>query len=397
MSDKKDSQPSAGSDADPSANKKEIKMTGPAKAVNKDKAGDKGQQAKQKAKSKSASGGSTVSIILALLALLFAALVCAVSVFLYQNLQQLETAAADAANGKDEQVSLIAALNEKMAVNEMRYTDIGRRLDQLNRQQQTLEAMIPEPLSQTIDINEEFALAEIEHLLAIANYRLALNYDVDTALAAMQSADQRLQGLRINGVLQARKQVIADMNSLRSLNQADLVGLGLFLSDLINRVDKLPIKADVLIEQAEYKQATVANNEANIAMQFLGEVWAELKSLVIITRDGQINKSRMLPDETYYLRANIKLELANARFAVFNRDTDNFRASIEQIRGWLNDYFDLADAAVGNVSDSLFRMSKIELAFPDININSSIESVRALARQQAAEMADSSLAEDTEQ
>lgn len=372
-------------------------MTGPARVANKEKPDDKGQQGKQKAKSKSA-GGGTAGIILALLALLLAALACAASVFLYQNLQQLEVAAVDdATNRKDEQMSLIAALNEKMAVNETHYADIGRRLDQLNRQQQALEAMIPEPLSQTIDINEEFALAEIEHLLAIANYRLALNHDVDTALAAMQSADQRLQGLRINGVLQAREQIIADMNNLRSLNQADLGGLGLFLSDLISRVDKLPVSADVLIEQAEYKQATAVNGEANVAMQFLGEFWAELKSLVIITRDDQVSKNRMLPDEAYYLRANIKLELANARFAVFNRDTDNFRASIEQIRVWLNDYFELADAAVGNISDSLFRMGEIDLAFPDININSSIESVRVLARQQAADMVDSSPAEDTEQ
>ena len=104
---------------------------------------------------------------------------------------------------------------------------------------------------------------------------------------------------------------------------------------------------------------------------------------MVITRDDKVSKARLLPDEVYYIKANIKLELANARFAVFNRDTKNFRASIEQIRKWLNNYFDQTDAAVRNINESLIRMSELELAFPKIDISSSLESVRALIRYQA--------------
>ena len=251
----------------------------------------------------------------------------------------------------------------------------------LEAQQESLRELIPEPATETIELNEEFALAEIEHLLTIANYRLQLNHDVATALKAMESADLRLERLNVPGGLQVREQLIADMNSLRSLNQADLSGLGLFLSDLIKRVDSLPVKEDVIVTSPEFEEVQPDATAENKAKEFFRLIWAELKSLVIISRDQNISKTMLLPDEIYFLRSNIKLELANARFAVFNRDTENFNASIEHLQDWLQNYFDKSDASVRNITESLQRMSRMNLAFPKIDISSSIESVKALAHR----------------
>lgn len=265
-------------------------------------------------------------------------------------------------------------------------TETRKKLDELESKQDVLENLIPEPVKQQINDNEEFALAEIEHLLIIASYRLQLNHDVATTLAAMEAADTRLKGLRDPNLLVVREQLIADMNELRSLNQADLSGLGLFLSDLINRVDSLPLKNDVLIQPTQTKTESDSKQEQEKSVkQFFKLVWQELRSLVVITRDENVGKARLLPDEIYFLRANIKLELANARFAVFNRDTNNFRASIDHIQSWLNDYFDLSNAKVRNIYDSLKRMNKLELKFPKVDISSSLESVRAVIRNRSEE------------
>ena len=279
---------------------------------------------------------------------------------------------------------LINDLDDRIKNTTSQFSEIKRKLDEIESKQLVMENLIPESIAQPVRINEEFALAEIEHLLIIASYRLQLNHDVATALSAMEAADMRLKGLHDPNILEVREQLIADMNELRSLNQADLSGLGLFLSDLINRVDTLPLKEEMVLNVSEHDAYSKEEKEpVNGISRFFLLVWQELKSLIVITRDEQVSKVRLLPDETYYLRANIKLELANARFAVFNRDTNNFRASVEHIQTWLNDYFDQSDAAVRNIYDSLTRMSKIELAFPEIDISSSLESVRALIRYQS--------------
>lgn len=262
-----------------------------------------------------------------------------------------------------------------------RFPAIQEQLEGLESKQDVLSHSLSQPQEQEIQINEDYALAEVEHLLIIASYNLQLDHDIATALAAMEAADARLKGLRDPAVLTVREQLIADINTLRSLNQADLSGLGLFLSDLIGRIDALPLKDNVVLEKSE--PVTEANKEQVAGIrQFFVLVWKELKSLVIITRDENVNKARLLPDEIYFLRANLKLELANARFAVFNRDTDNLQASIGHIQVWLDDYFDLSDAAVQNIYDSLARMKDLELAFPKLDISSSLESVRALIRYQ---------------
>lgn len=261
------------------------------------------------------------------------------------------------------------------------HTEYRKKLDELAAGQEMLTNVVNQPVEQQIHINEDYALAEVEHLLIIASYNLQLDHDVATALAAMEAADARLKGLRDPMVLSVRKQLIAEMNELRSINQTDLSGLGLFLSDLINRVDQLPLKKNVVIEKPE---VVAEQNEDQLKgiKQFFILVWEELKSLVVITRDTEVNKARLLPDEIYFLRENLKLELANARFAVFNRDTGNLQASIGHIQDWLNEYFDLSDAGVQNIHDSLLRMKDLELAFPRLDISSSLESVRALIRAQ---------------
>lgn len=315
------------------------------------------------------------------LLLLVIAVAATLDFYHYKSLQEFNSLLDASTSAGTTMQGEISRLEQQMQTTRESYAAISSKLDALEARQESLRELIPEPATETIELNEEFALAEIEHLLTIANYRLQLNHDVSTALKAMETADLRLQRLNVPGSLQVREQLIADMNSLRSLNQADLSGLGLFLSDLIKRVDSLPVKEDVIVTSPEFEEVQPDATAENKAREFFRLIWAELKSLVIISRDQNINKTMLLPDEIYFLRSNIKLELANARFAVFNRDTENFNASIEHLQDWLQNYFDKSDASVRNISESLQRMSRINLAFPSIDISSSIESVKALAHR----------------
>ena len=262
-----------------------------------------------------------------------------------------------------------------------RLSSMQKKLEELESKQDVLSHSFSQPQEQQIHINKDYALAEIEHLLIIASYNLQLDHDVATALAAMEAADSRLNGFRDPAVLSVREQLVADMNDLRSLNQADLSGLSLFLSDLISRVDELALKENIVLDKTEINSEP-GEEQIKGVKHFFMLVLKELKSLIVITRDQNVSKARLLPDEIYFLKANLKLELANARFAVFNRDTDNLHASIVHIQLWLNEYFDLSNAAVQNIYDALSRMKKLELTFPEVDINSSLESVRALSRSQ---------------
>ena len=293
-------------------------------------------------------------------------------VFIYLN-QGLLRLAKDIAGGKADSAATFGEIEARLDAARADKNGIRARLEALQAEQAALEARLAEAAAAPrSDAHSDYALAEIEYLLVLAGHKLALEQDVAGALAALTAADQRLTGLALPGAEQAQAGLRADMARLGALEQADLSGLGLYLSDLIQRVDALPLRASATFEPA-------AGAAPEGARGFFAAVWRELKSLVIVRREDDAERPRLLPDQVYFLRANIKLELANARLAVFNRDTDNLQASLTRTQGWLGEHFDMDDSRAANFNDTLRRMQGLELALPELTIDSTLESVRALA------------------
>ncbi len=272
-------------------------------------------------------------------------------------------------------------IDEKIKQSKLIFHEFRNTLNELETSHKILTEVVNQPLEQKMDINEDYALVEVEHLLIIARYNIQLGNDMGTALSAMEAASARLNGLLDPMSSSVRDQLTADMNKLRSLRQPDLGGLGLSLSDLISRVDQLPLKEYAAVEKLETSSEQNEDKSKGIK-NFFTLVLNEVKKLVVITRDSELSQTRLLPDQIYFLRSNLKIELANARFAVFNRDTNNFHISIRRVEVWLNEYFDLSDASSKNIYDSLMKMKNLELEILRIDISSSLESVRALMRFQ---------------
>ena len=294
-------------------------------------------------------------------------------VFIYLN-QGLLRLAEDIAGGRADSAAAFDEIEARLDAARADENGLRARLEALQAEQTALDARLADAAAPQGGAHSDYALAEIEYLLVLAGHKLALEQDVAGALAALRAADTRLTGLALPGAEQAQAGLRADMARLDALEQADLGGLGLYLSDLIQRVDALPLRATATFEPAA---APGARPEG--ARGFFAAVWRELKSLVIIRREDEAERPRLLPDQVYFLRANIKLELANARLAVFNRDTDNLQASLTQIQDWLGEHFDMGDSATANFNDTLKRMQGLELALPALTIDSTLESVRALA------------------
>ena len=296
-------------------------------------------------------------------------------VFIYLN-QGLLRLAKDIAGGKADSAATFGRIEARLDAARADENRIRASLEALQAEQAALDARLADAAAAPQGgAHSDYALAEIEYLLVLAGHKLTLEQDVAGALAALRAADQRLTGLALPGAEQAQARLRADMARLGALEQADLGGLGLYLSDLIQRVDALPLGASATFEPA----AAPAGAAPEGARGFFAAVWRELKSLVIVRREDEAERPRLLPDQVYFLRANIKLELANARLAVFNRDTDNLHASLRQIQDWLGEHFDMDDSATANFNDTLRRMQGLELALPALTIDSTLESVRALA------------------
>lgn len=264
--------------------------------------------------------------------------------------------------------------------------ELGASVKDLEAKQDMLRNSMDSMFKRQKNNSEDWALAEIEHLLIIATQELSLNADVNTALAAMQSADARLRDMPDPALLNIRRQVLADIDSLKSVKVVDIPGMAMFMADIINRVQQLPLKKSEGTTQPRENNAGASqgSEQAPLWKRLLRTVWHELKGLVVISKEKDAGVLSLVPEQRYYLYQNLRMELDAARLAILQRDTDNLRASLELVQDWLGKYFDVNDASVTNIMDSLRQMSKVPLRPQLPDISSSLETLRAYIKKRAA-------------
>ena len=320
--------------------------------------------------------GSWFVIVLALAALILAGLA------FWSVQKSLRAAAAGQAQLAGLEVKLDGN-HKALETFKNRYGEIENRITEINRQQEKLNDSIAILYKNQARENLDWALAEVEHLIIIATHSLTLEHNVTTALAALQAADDRLRDLGDPGLVKVRKQLAEDMNALRSVKTVDITGLSLFLADLVNRVESLPLKNQPEPKQPD-SQADKSTPEKQPAFKRLMiEIWQELKSLVVITRTGSASGALLLPDEKYFLYQNLRLQLESARTAALRRDTASFHASVEIVIGWIEEYFNGSDAGVGNILEALHKMLDQELDPKLPDVSSSLETLRAFIKDRS--------------
>lgn len=320
-----------------------------------------------------------------IVALLLALIALAASGAALYTLYQFRHQAAGRSAAVDQLASRLDDLDQSVAALDAQRSGLGDRIKQLQQSQQQMHDSLQALYSKQQRDNVDWAVAEIEHLMIIAVHSLTLQKDVGTALAALQAADDRIRNLGDPGLLPVRRQLTSDINALRSVNDVDISGLSLFLSDLVNRVEELPLKEQPpgVGDIGPGEQNAAPEPAAPAWKRLLVGVWQELKSLVVITRTDKGGAALLLPEEKYFLYQNLRLQLESAREAVFRRDTENFHASIDIVLQWLRKYFDVSNTAVRNIMDSLEKMRKVNLDRDLPDISSSLESLHAYIKEQA--------------
>jgi len=243
------------------------------------------------------------------------------------------------------------------------------KLAESQNQQQALEALYQE-LARNRD---EWQLAEIEQVLAIAQQQLQLSGNVRAALLALQLAESRLSRADRPQFLPVRRALARDIERLKSLPMLDVPGLWLVAS-----VDALPLAFD---ERAERPAAGKAGGaapqpEQNVFARLGGEVWKELRQLVVVRRVESQEPPLVPPQQAYFLRENLKLRLLNARLALLTRNEAGYREDLRVALAWIQRYFDTRAKTSQGALAQLKQLSFASVSFEPPSIVDSLEAVR---------------------
>lgn len=235
--------------------------------------------------------------------------------------------------------------------------------------------------------HSDWTLAEVQYLLQVASLRVQLERDVPTAIAALTSADQRLQALADPGFTGVREEIARELAALQGATLPDLPGIGLTLDTLAADVHKLPLK-DAQIRASADAQAVDATAPATAesgwmqtTRQILRNVWEALRSLVVVRRNDVPIGPLLAPEQQFFLYENLRLQLATARLAALQGEAATYRSSLKTAGAWLDTHFDAQAAQVAAARGELERLAALDIrpALPDLS--TSLRSLRQQMQQ----------------
>lgn len=270
----------------------------------------------------------------------------------------------------------LAALQAKVGV-------LEAKLAETQSQALALEAMYQE-LSSTRD---ERVLAEVEQAVVIAMQQLQFAGNVEAALIALQGADARLARSVQPQFLPVRKLILRDIERLKGTPGANISGLSLKIESVVAVVDSLPLAYEQRPKAVAAKPMVAARPTTTEYWRELGaDLWREFRQLVRIERIDQGDPALLAPNQSYFLRENLKLRLLNARMALLQRDGKVFREEIRQSREQLERYFDSRAKPVQAAQSTLGALATTDVSLDLPGLAETLAALRNLkfARERSA-------------
>ncbi len=286
-------------------------------------------------------------------------------------------------------VAELNRLKSGSARNGERQTEFGKslesfeqRLDSVKEVQDTLASAINGLAEDLGRKRDDWALAETEQLLLIANYRLQLARDVETAVAALRAADGQLQKLADPSLLPIRKLIAGEITALQRLDRADIPGIALRLGSMANTLEQLPLHVERRFATAA-PITGVATTEST-SLDTLQQMWRDLLGLIRIRKTTEGQKPLLPPEQDYFLRENLRLMLYGAQLAMLQGDTGTYTQNLKSARRWISDYFDTETQVVTNIQEELQALldEKIVVELPDVS--ASLGALRDIASKKLA-------------
>src|SRR5438874_3642047 len=198
---------------------------------------------------------------------------------------------------------------------QVRLGQLDARLAEWQSQQLALEALYQD-FSRNRD---EWQLAEIEQVLAIASQQLQLARNVRAALLALQLAESRLSRTDRPQFAPIRRALARDIERLKAAPAVDFAAVTARIDNLIAGIDGLPLAFEERTERAPAAKDPAAAERSFVA-RLGAEIWNEISQLVVVRRMDAVEPPLLPPSQAYFVRENLRLRLLNARASLLARD-----------------------------------------------------------------------------
>lgn len=270
------------------------------------------------------------------------------------------------------------------------------QLDELQNIQQELVVQLAQNSEALAKIptagRQDWLLAEAEYLLRIANQRLQLEKDWNSALSMLQAADNVLAEARNPRMNPVRALIAEEIIALRKAPALDVQGAALRLQALQKELPALPwIPNKFTAHNNSVSQAdtdTIENVESQETqkiswyMNIWNKVSSALTGLVRIRVHQNGAPQPLNPDQQYYLEQNMHLMLEQAQAALLREEEGLYQHSLQRVVEWMQNYLVVTDASTEAALLSIQELLEWPVAPQRPDISASLLKLQSLVEQQ---------------
>lgn len=247
-----------------------------------------------------------------------------------------------------EQIKQQALLTTQQTLNQQQaqITDLLSKLSAEQNQQQVLQQSLQSMQARIQELGASqpnyWLAAEARYLIQLAERRIVVEGDPDTAMQLLLDANSRLAAMQDPSVFHIRTAISEDIAMLKAVVKPNADDVYLSLSGLLSQVETLPfaqVYVPEVTEQAEKAEQVTENiddwqhNLAVSAKRFFA-------NYVTIRRQETQLQPQLPADQQWFVRANLTTEFLMAQSAVLDHSQARYSDSLTRIKKWALQYFD---------------------------------------------------------
>ncbi|WP_373715833.1 uroporphyrinogen-III C-methyltransferase [Roseateles sp.] len=259
---------------------------------------------------------------------------------------------------------------------------LDARLAEVALQRGQLEELI-QSMSRSRDEN---VVGDIEASIRVAMQQAQITGSAEPLVATLKQADERLQRYKQPRMEGVRRAAARDLDRVKAVAVVDVSTLTIKLDEVVRMADELPLvsgheavarprderSSDTVGKDREralrlQREQAAAAADGTLALwwwqatqqlsSWTGLIWGEARTLLRVSRIEHPEAALISPDQSFFLRENLKLRLLNARLALLSRQFDTAQSDLRDCQDMLNRYFDTRSRKVVGVTELLRQVA----------------------------------------
>lgn len=277
-----------------------------------------------------------------------------------------------AALGESENASLLKD-------NLNRQTAIQAELDRLNNGQKSNSDQIlqtQKAYQELLKGRVNWLVDEAESMLNTASQQLMLSGNLQGAVSVLEHIDSRLSRFDQPELIPVKQAISNDLAALKNRPYVDISATALRIDRLETAISGLPLVLDGVLKPG------AAPVEAANSGTWWENTWEKsinaLKGLVEVRHLDSNDAMLISPEQTYFIRENLRLRLLDARIALLQHNGEVYQSDLNNVEATVKQYFDSKSPATQSWLKELAELKALDVRMiSDDSLKASLSAVRA--------------------